>query len=114
MESAAKTLSENLRTFREANGYTQEQIANYLGLDQTTVSKIERGTRTIGVSSLEKLASLYFCSIDTFLEAKPEPTQVAFRKTGASAADLDATAAIGRIAANLKEMTALEERLNHE
>lgn len=107
MDSQAELLAANLKTLRKANGYTQGQVAEYLGIDQTTISKIESGARTIGMAALEKLAALYFCSVERFFETSPSVPKVAYRRSGMSEQELEDMAAIGRIVANLEEMAAL-------
>lgn len=115
MSSIDEIVGRNIKRLRKQNGLTQEQLARYSHIDQTTISKIESGQRSIGVSALEKLCDLFFCSLDDILN-EPEnltsPKAVAFRADGLSQEDLPAVAAIGRIVRNLEEITSLEEECN--
>ncbi|WP_405286542.1 helix-turn-helix domain-containing protein [Methanobrevibacter sp.] len=52
-------VGENLKQLRVANNYTQQQIGEYLGVDQSLISKIEHGERNINMTMLEKLSLLY-------------------------------------------------------
>jgi transcriptional regulator with XRE-family HTH domain len=36
-------ISENLKVLRKKNGYTQQDIAEFLGIDTTSYGRIERG-----------------------------------------------------------------------
>lgn len=71
-----------LRKLREEHGYSQKQIENYLGIDQSNLSKIERNKRKLNVNLLEKLCLLYNCSPEYLLGESDEyiPTKIAFRK----------------------------------
>ena len=39
----AKILGERIKEIIKKNGFTQEQIAEYIGVDQTTISKFVNG-----------------------------------------------------------------------
>jgi len=41
-----------LKTLRKRKGLSQKQLAEALGVDQSSISKYERGTRTPSVTSL--------------------------------------------------------------
>lgn len=68
---------ENIRNLRIDNGYTQKQIAAYLGISQNTYSQYEVGILNYSVDTLEKLADFYGVSVDYLLgrtqEKKPYP-----------------------------------------
>ena len=49
--------AEELRQWREANGYSQSRLANALSVDVMTVSRWERGAR--GIPSFLRLALSY-------------------------------------------------------
>lgn len=115
MEGTLEQLGANLKAARTSRGFTQSQVAEYLGIDQTTLSKIEGGTRTIGVVMLDKLAALYFCTIDQLLGEAPLSKQaVAFRSRDLQNKDVAHLAEIGRIVGNLEEMTILLKRFAQE
>ena len=48
-----------LRELRIQNNFTQKQIADYLNVDQSLVSKIEHNTRSINMTWLNQLCNLY-------------------------------------------------------
>ncbi|MBQ9309364.1 MAG: helix-turn-helix transcriptional regulator [Bacteroidales bacterium] len=82
----AKTLGNNLKYIRECLGYSQEEIGRYLGISQPAYLKYEKGTSTLSVTLLEKLAGLY--GIDEYDILHPENNNLdtslafAFRKDG--------------------------------
>lgn len=62
---------ENIKAYRKANHMSQQQLADYLGIHKTSVSKIERGT-TINLKSehVDKLCKLFRCSPSDLIEVK--------------------------------------------
>jgi len=59
-----------LKILREVNNYTQEFVAEALGLDQSTYSKLERNPKSLKADQAEKLASLYDVDIADILSAE--------------------------------------------
>ena len=55
---------ERIRELREDNDIKQVQIADYLGVQQTTYSKYELGKINIPIESLIKIADFYGVSLD--------------------------------------------------
>lgn len=58
--------SENLKKFRLAKGFTQEQVADKLNVNAQTVSRWECGTTLPDVLTLPELAKLYEVTVDDF------------------------------------------------
>lgn len=104
---------EKLKNMRESAGLRQGQIAEFLGVTQTYISKVETGERNLTVDQLEKLAGLYGYDLDAFsdgYEAGP-PIQFAFRAQEVSQEDLRTIAEISKIAINSRFMAkVLEEK----
>lgn len=77
-----KNYGSKLKELREEYGYSQEQIARYLNIDQSNLSKIERNIRNLNVNLLEKLCLLYNCTPQYILGESEEYTsaKIAFRK----------------------------------
>ena len=55
---------ENIRNLREDNDKTQQEVADYLNVKQTTYSKYELGKINIPVDVFIKLADYYGVSVD--------------------------------------------------
>lgn len=74
-------LGEVMRRFRKEHNYTQQKLADYLGVDRTTYSKYETAVRKPELDAIMKLTALYNVSVDEFLEdffaVKPEKTAIA-------------------------------------
>ncbi|MGD2033806.1 MAG: helix-turn-helix transcriptional regulator [Bacteroidales bacterium] len=49
---------------REEKNFLQKQVATHIGVDKSTYSKIEKGTREVTVKELQKMAELFNVSID--------------------------------------------------
>ena len=54
-------IGDKLKTLRTNYGYKQKDISEFLGVDQSLISKFESGERAISVDMLEKLGNLYCC-----------------------------------------------------
>lgn len=67
-----KELTTRLRNAREAQGISQQQAAEAIGLPRTAITQIEAGNRSVSTLELTKLAKLYRHSISYFLDEKPE------------------------------------------
>lgn len=61
-----------LREWRQAHAKTQADIADYLNVEQSTISKIERGILPYNEDFLERLAALYDCSLSDLLTVNPK------------------------------------------
>lgn len=56
--------SERLAQLRREHDYTQEQLAELIGVSRQTISKWETGMANPDIEKLIKLSELYGCSID--------------------------------------------------
>jgi transcriptional regulator with XRE-family HTH domain len=54
----AKNLGERVKNLREEKNYTQQHIANKLGISQKAYSKIETGETKLSVDNLIKIAEI--------------------------------------------------------
>jgi len=61
-----KTFANNLKRFRVAKNYTQEQVADILGVTPQTISRWECNTTLPDVMLLPKIARLYCVTVDDF------------------------------------------------
>lgn len=49
-------IGETIRDIREKNGYNQEQLANIMNVNRTTISKIESGKFNCSIDYLSKFS----------------------------------------------------------
>ena len=63
----AKELYKKLRLLREQNHFSQEQLADALGISRPTYMQIEKGERELTISEAKKLAGIFSLSLESFL-----------------------------------------------
>lgn len=100
-------VGDNLRKLRKKNGYTQEQVSNYLEITQSNLSKIENGERNFNITLLDKLCLLYNCSPEYLLGETNvhEKSSIAFRSD--EKVDLNVVAKMNEITGFLKLLRTL-------
>ena len=64
-------ISQNLFEYRKKSGYSQEELADKIGVSRQAVSKWERGESSPDTENLIALARLYSISIDDLINASP-------------------------------------------
>lgn len=107
-------IGNRLKKLREDNNYSQEQVAEYLEIDQSYISKIEKGKRNINEVLFDKLCLLYNCS-PNYLLGKSDNFQapkLAFRSD--ETVDLHAIAKMNQVNGYLKLLRKLEEDINND
>lgn len=104
-----RIIGENIRYLRENAGYTQSSLAQFLNVDQSLVSKIEKGERNLSADMLEKIATLFGVTVRQ-LESQPiaeSKLSFAFRGSDLSTSEMEAITAINKIALNSEFMTTI-------
>ena len=98
-----------LKELRKESKITQEQLAKYLNVDQSLVTKLENGSRSLNVSLIDKICSLFGCTEEYLIGESEEyiPLNFAFRSSGINEEDLESIAVINKIAMNLRYMNKL-------
>jgi transcriptional regulator with XRE-family HTH domain len=66
MRNSPVHIGSELKALRERSGFTQSNIAKYLKVDQSLISKFETGERTLSADMLEKLAVLFGVDLTAF------------------------------------------------
>ena len=100
---------ERIKNLREEHKYTQKQVADFLEIDQSNLSKIELGKRTISMDLIEELCSLFNCSEEYILgeSDKYDPSNITFRKN--KKIDLNIIAQINETMNYIKILRELDE-----
>ena len=70
-----KSVGKNIRAFRHQRGWSQEDVANRLGISIPAFSKIETGITDINLSRLEQIANIYEVNVVTLLSPDAEDTE---------------------------------------
>ncbi len=65
------SLGARLKDAREYRGFSQEDVAKYLGVSRSAISLLESGARRLDILELKKLATLYECSIEELTGEQP-------------------------------------------
>lgn len=69
MSALVRHFGTTVRELREAQGWTQEQLAEYAGLNRSYVGEIERGTCIASIVTVDKLAHALDVSMARLLRA---------------------------------------------
>ena len=62
-----KKIGKTVARKRKVAGFTQEEVAERLGIGNEAFSRIERGLVSPGIFKLYELADMFECGIETFL-----------------------------------------------
>ena len=95
------SVGSRLKKLRLEHGYSQSQLAEYLEIDQSNLSKIENDKRNLNSVSAEKIFSLYNCTPEYLLgETDDYDRQKILFKSGRDV-DLSVVAKINQLAYHL-------------
>ena len=70
-----KSVGKNIRTIRHQRGWSQEDVANRLGISIPAFSKIETGVTDINLSRLEQIANIYEVNVTNLLSLETEEAE---------------------------------------
>jgi transcriptional regulator with XRE-family HTH domain len=109
MSIEMKIVGNNIKKMRAKTGLTQKHIADFIGVDQSLISKIESGERAITTETLERLAALFCCPVEYLAneDYALNTYEFAFRTNDIDESDLYALAEINKIALNQMQMDKL-------
>ncbi len=97
-------ITENIRALRKKIGYTQEQIAEYLGISTAAVTQYETGVRVVPAPAVSKLALLYNVDEYELYQENPQQQQLlsafAFRADELQPQDLKSVSEFKKIVLN--------------
>ena len=112
MTNINKQIGNNIHVLRENAGYTQTTLARFLDVDQSLISKIEKGERSISTEMLEKLAALFGVTVDEMEDdhVSQSSFSFAFRGNDLNAEEMEAICVINKIALNSEFMSKLLKR----
>lgn len=73
-------LGERIRMLRIAKSFTQEQLADYLGISRQKYARIEKGVNSITLDFLSKIASLLEVTVGDITKVLDETPVIEYRK----------------------------------
>ena len=62
------SVGENIKKLREEKGYTQLKLSNKVGITQSMIAQIERGTKAVNLQLGKQIAEVLGCSVDDLLK----------------------------------------------
>jgi transcriptional regulator with XRE-family HTH domain len=74
---ANKSIGKSIRILRHQHGWSQEDIADRLGISIPAFSKIETGVTDVNLSRLEQIANIYEVSVVQLLTVDSEQVEMA-------------------------------------
>ena len=75
-KSTNKSIGKSIRILRHQHGWSQEDIANRLGISIPAFSKIETGVTDVNLSRLEQIANIYEVSVVQLLTVDNEQVKI--------------------------------------
>lgn len=107
-------IGRNIKALRDGMGFNQSNIASFLNVDQSLISKIEKGERGLSSDMLEKLACLFGVTVAAIEGGEIDTSKLsfAFRASDMTVEDMEAVCAINRIALNSAYMDDLLKGVN--
>jgi len=109
MENTILRIGENIKALREQSGFTQSNLAKYLNVDQSLISKIEKNERSMTSDMLDKLSELFGVTNEILIKGAIPKNRIsiALRSSEINEDDLETISTINRITLNLNFMTQL-------
>lgn len=107
-----KIIAQNLKALRNYNRFTQDQVADFLGLNnRSTYSNYESGDREAPLDILEKCADLYGCDLSLLFEENESSTRemlvCAFRVDDIEPSDMQEIATFKNIVKSYMKLNTL-------
>jgi len=107
-------VGKNLKILREKSGFTQAQVADFLGINRSTYSNYESGDREAPLDILEKSADLLGCDLYLLFEEDEKVVQemlvCAFRVDDISDADMEEIAQFKHLVKSYLKMDQLLQK----
>lgn len=110
----SNTIATNLKKLREAARYTQDEVAQALGITRSTYSNYESGEREAPYDVLEKVSDLFGCDMYVLFEENENADAMilasAFRLDGLTDEDADEIVRFKDIVKSYLKMEAIEAK----
>ena len=110
----SNTIATNLKKLREAARYTQDEVAQALGITRSAYSNYESGQREAPYDVLEKVSDLFGCDMYVLFEENENADAMilasAFRLDGLTDEDADEIVRFKDIVKSYLKMEAIEAK----
>ena len=106
-------IGKNIKVLRESIGFTQANIATFLNVDRSMISKVEKGEKTLSIDMLEKLSCLFGVTVEEIeKDIIKEPSLLTkYKANELIIENMETFSAINKIAMNV---TFTDELLNEK
>ena len=91
------SVGSRLKKLRQEHGYSQRQIAEYLEIDQSNLSKIENNKRNLNLVLLDKICYLYNCTPNFLLGKTNDYNKLQISFKSGNNIDLNAIAKVNQL-----------------
>ncbi len=106
-----KIIGNNIKMYRKNLGLSQDQVATYLGVDRSLITKYETTGMDIPIIHLNKLSDLFSIELGDLLEKEKASNAVnlafAFRTDSLNVNDLESIASFQKVVKNYLKMKKL-------
>ncbi len=82
-------LKDKIKNLRKAKKITQKELANYLNVSTSTISRYEKGKRNVSIEILEDIASFFDVSVLYFLDIELEESAMQLKEHGELITDVE-------------------------
>lgn len=110
MDKTILILGNNLKAIREKLGFSQENVANAIGINRSTIAHFESGKRMIPIKHIPHLASFLGIKPNDLLDDNPNNIKLnqvfAFKADNLRESDMTAIADFKRIVNNYLSLKA--------
>ncbi len=105
-------VGEKIKGLRKSAKLSQKQLAAYLEVDQSYISKIEKDERSMTIDMLEKIAYLFGSDLSYFTdeESMSKPLEIGFRTDGILKEDLEVIGTLNKLMLNLRFIDSGEDK----
>jgi transcriptional regulator with XRE-family HTH domain len=109
-----KIIGENVKTLRESFGFSQTNIADFLHVNESFITEVENGERSLSTEMLEKVTSLFCVTVEDIQkpQIKVPKVAIAIPSDELTAHDMEAISAVTKIALRSKFMSDLSKKNN--
>lgn len=113
MNDRMRIVGKNIKVLRKNSLLSQGNLALFLNVDQSYVSKIENGERIISSDMLEKISELFGVTVENIMTEASDFKAISFalRADQIGTEDLETIRSINKLALNLNFMQNLIEEV---
>lgn len=109
--SESKIIGSNIKAFRSRLGLSQDQVAEFVGVNRTLIARYESGEREVPLLQLEKFCDLFAIEIEDLFE-KDSVNQTAnlafaFRSESLHQNDIESIASFQKVVKNYLKMQSI-------